>query len=136
MFFKNIGSEFAVIPHPVAFAGWVGVFVTALNLFPLGQLDGGHISYAVFGSKSKVLSRAVIVVFAIMGIFFWAGWLIFAFLTLALGLKHPQVWDEGESLGTKRKIIGFLVLVIFILSFIPDPVKGYNVLDLIGQYRH
>jgi hypothetical protein len=69
-----------------------------------------------------------------MGIFFWAGWLVWALVIMLLGLKHPRIWDEDASLGTKRKIIGFLTLVVFILSFIPDPIKGYNGLELIRQF--
>jgi len=133
-FFKTAGPGHEIIPHPLAFAGWVGLLVTAMNLFPLGQLDGGHISYAVFGPKSRVIGRFFLVIFIVLGIFFWAGWLVWALLIKILGLNHPRIWDEDASLGTKRKTIGVLILIIFILSFIPDPVRGYNVIDLIRQF--
>jgi membrane-associated protease RseP (regulator of RpoE activity) len=134
IFFKNVGPNQDVVLHPVAVAGWVGVLVTAMNLFPLGQLDGGHVSYAVLGPRAKAIGRVFLAVFVVMGIFFWAGWLVWALVIMLLGLKHPRIWDEDASLGTKRKIIGFLTLVVFILSFIPDPIKGYNGLELIRQF--
>jgi membrane-associated protease RseP (regulator of RpoE activity) len=122
-----------VILHPVAFAGWVGLLVTAMNLFPLGQLDGGHVSYAIFGQKSRMISRIFLWAFVVMGIFFWMGWLVWALLILVLGLRHPRTWDETAPLGRKRTILAGLAVVIFVLSFIPDPVRGYNVADLIKQ---
>ncbi len=134
IFFKNIGPNQDVVLHPIGVAGWVGALVTAMNLFPLGQLDGGHVSYAVLGPRAKAISRVFLAVIVVMGIFFWAGWLVLALVIILLGLKHPRIWDENASLGTKRKIIGFLILAIFILSFIPDPIKGYNGLELIRQF--
>jgi membrane-associated protease RseP (regulator of RpoE activity) len=112
----------------------VGILVTAFNLFPLGQLDGGHIIYALFGPRSQSLSRYVLGLFLIMGIFFWLGWLVWALLILILGLKHPRISDEDVPLSTSRRIVGFIVIIVFILSFIPDPIKGYNVFDLLAQF--
>lgn len=135
--FKNAPPNFDIILHPVAFAGWVGIFVTALNLFPVGQLDGGHISYALLGPKSRNLAKIFLGVFIFMGFFFWIGWFIWAFLILILGLRHPRVFDEDTPLSPPRKFIGFLVLIIFILSFIPDPIKGYegaNLIELIRKF--
>jgi len=133
--FENIPPNHDIILHPVAFAGWVGIFVTALNLFPVGQLDGGHVSYALFGGKSKNLAKIFLGIFIIMGIFFWLGWFLWAFIILLLGLRHPRVIDEGNSLSPGRKFVGFLVLLIFILSFIPDPIKGYEGANLIEIIR-
>lgn len=134
LLFKNVGTGYDIVLHPVAFAGWVGLLVTALNLFPLGQLDGGHVSYAILGSKSKIAAKVFLAAYFLMAIFFWIGWLLWALLIMLLGLRHPSLLDEDSSLGTKRTIIAVLVLIVFILSFIPDPIKGYNVLDLIKQY--
>ncbi len=125
------GPGFDVILHPVAFAGWVGILVTALNLFPMGQLDGGHIAYAVLGRKSRRLAQAFLVAFAIMGIFFWIGWFVWALLILVLGLKHPSVWDETAPLGRGRNWLTVGLILIFVLCFIPDPVKGLDLLALI-----
>ena len=137
MIFKNIPPDFDVILHPVAFAGWVGIFVTALNLFPIGQLDGGHISYALLGPKSRNLAKLFLGIFIFMGIFFWIGWFIWVFIIFLMGLRHPRVIDEETPLSPRRKFLGFVVFIIFILSFIPDPIKGYNgsnFIDLIKKF--
>lgn len=137
MIFKNIPPDFDVILHPVAFAGWVGIFVTALNLFPIGQLDGGHISYALLGPKSRNLAKLFLGIFIFMAIFFWIGWFIWVFIIFLMGLRHPRVLDEETPLSPRRKFLGFVVFIIFILSFIPDPIKGYNgsnLIDLIKKF--
>lgn len=137
MIFRNVPPDFDVILHPIAFAGWVGIFVTALNLFPVGQLDGGHVSYALLGPKSRNLARLFIGIFIFMGFFFWIGWFLWAFIIVFLGLRHPRVIDEGTPLSPQRKFLGFVMLIIFILSFIPDPIKGYgssNLVDLIKKF--
>jgi len=128
---KGAGPGLDVVLHPVAFAGWVGVLVTSLNLLPLGQLDGGHIAYAVFGPKIRTISKIVLGALFVMGLIFWVGWLIWFFLLLIMGLKHPRVWDEEGPLGRRRTIIAAVIAVIFILSFIPAPVQGYNILQMV-----
>jgi membrane-associated protease RseP (regulator of RpoE activity) len=120
-----------LILHPVAFAGWVGTLVTALNLFPIGQLDGGHIAHALFGTRARTLGRLFLAAFLVMGVFLWVGWLVWAGLILIIGVKHPRTWDDDTPIGTKRTVLAVLIAVIFILSFIPDPVQGYNAFDLI-----
>jgi membrane-associated protease RseP (regulator of RpoE activity) len=132
--FGRIGPGLDVLLHPVAFAGWVGLLVTAINLFPIGQLDGGHILYAVFGSRAKIAGRAFLALFVVMGVFFWAGWLLWAGLILILGVKHPPIWDEGASLGRARTIRAVLVLAVFVVSFIPAPIEGYDLLSLIKGF--
>jgi hypothetical protein len=133
LIFKNISPNQDLILHPVAFAGWVGVLVTSYNLFPLGQLDGGHISYALMGPKSKHLAKLLLVGFVAMGVFFWVGWFVWALIILLLGLKHPRIIDEETPLSWPRKVLSVLIIIVFILSFIPDPVKGYNVFDMWKQ---
>jgi membrane-associated protease RseP (regulator of RpoE activity) len=128
---RDAGPGFDVVLHPVAFAGWVGVLITALNLFPLGQLDGGHIAYAALGSRSRHLARAVLVVFLVMAFFFWAGWLIWFFIILLMGTEHPRIADEAAPLGRRRAFLFVAAVLIFVLSFIPAPVKEYNVLELL-----
>ena len=132
--FKGIPEGFDVVPHPVAFAGWVGVLVTALNLFPVGQLDGGHVAYALWGQKSRKIAPIFLGIFVLMGVFFWIGWFVWALLIYFLGLKHPRITDEDKPLSPRRRSIGYLMLVIFILSFIPDPIRGYNLFDLVRQF--
>jgi membrane-associated protease RseP (regulator of RpoE activity) len=134
LIFKDIGPGHDLVLHPVAFAGWVGILVTSYNLFPLGQLDGGHVSYALVGSRSKALARFLLGCFVLMGIFFWVGWFVWALLVVLLGLKHPRVIDEEVPLPFSRKALSFLIIVIFVLSFIPDPIRGYNIFDLWKQF--
>ncbi len=133
--FKNIPPDHSIFLHPIAFAGWVGILVTALNLFPVGQLDGGHVAYALLGKKSRNLSRFFLGAFIAMGIFFWVGWFIWAFLLFFLGLRHPSVLDEAAHLSPRRKLIGYVVILIFILSFIPAPLKGLNLFDILKEFR-
>jgi len=128
---KDAGPGFDVVLHPAAFAGWIGLLVTALNLLPLGQLDGGHIAFSVLRGKTRRFSIIVLVLLAVMGLVFWVGWLVWVLMLLTLGLRHPQIWDEATPLGRKRTTLLVCVIAIFILCFIPAPVKGYNILDLI-----
>ena len=131
---KDIPAGYDVLIHPIAFAGWVGILVTSFNLFPVGQLDGGHIAYALFGSKTRVTARIFLWIFIIMGIFFWIGWFIWGFIIFILGMRHPRIVDEETPLSPRRKFMGFVALIIFILSFIPAPIKGYSLVDVIQQY--
>ncbi len=134
LLFGRVGPGYDVLLHPVAFAGWVGLLVTAINLFPIGQLDGGHILYAVFGARAKRVGRIFLALFIVLGVFFWAGWLLWAVLILILGLKHPPIWDEDSPLGKARTIRASLVLIIFVISFIPAPIQGYDLISLIRHF--
>ncbi len=129
--FSGAPANFDLILHPVAFAGWIGALVTALNLFPIGQLDGGHVVYALFGKRSKKFARPVLVAFILMGVLFWVGWFVWAILIGFIGLKHPRIWDEDMPISAGRRWIALLIVVIFIFSFIPDPVKGGSLLDMV-----
>jgi hypothetical protein len=133
LFFKGIPESFDIIPHPIAFAGWVGILVTALNLFPVGQLDGGHVTYALFGKKSLKLAPYIIGIFVLLGFFFWVGWFVWALLIYFLGLKHPRILDEDIPLSPRRKLLSAFILIIFVVSFTPQPVVGYNLFDLLRQ---
>jgi len=107
--------------HPVAYAGWVGLFVTALNLLPVGQLDGGHITYALFGRKSKIIFGLTMMLWMGISIFFYVGWTLMIVLVLLFGFRHPPPLDDTTPLDLKRKILGGVVLSLFILSFTPIP---------------
>jgi membrane-associated protease RseP (regulator of RpoE activity) len=111
-----------VILHPVAFAGWIGFFVTALNLIPIGQLDGGHIVYALIGERHGKLSKVLIGVMVGLGLLLWEGWLVWAVLLIILGSKHPPIIYSEEPLDQTRKRIGWFAVFIFILTFIPVPI--------------
>ena len=121
----NVDPEkYDVILHPIAFAGWIGLLVTSLNLLPIGQLDGGHIIYALFGERHEWISKGTLPVLVILGIIFWPGWLIWAILMIILGYRHPPVVYPHIQLDRKRKLVGWVSLVIFILTFTPTPVQG------------
>lgn len=112
-----------ILLHPVAFAGWIGLFVTSLNLIPVGQLDGGHIAYALLGDRHKTLSIVLIAALGVMGIFFWEGWAFWAVLMIILKIKHPPVLYWERPLDMKRRVIGLIALIIFIITFVPSPFK-------------
>ena len=121
--FGHLSPEQNVILHPVAFAGWIGLLVTALNLIPVGQLDGGHVSYALFPSYHRYISWACIFLLVVSGIFFWQGWLIWAVLLYFLGLRHPPPAYDWVPLDRKRKILGVITIIVFLLTFTPAPFK-------------
>ena len=108
--------------HPFALAAWVGLLATALNLLPLGQLDGGHILYAVFGAHQRKLVLPLWLALTAAGVFWWRGWLLWALLVLLIGLRHPPLWDEGEPLGPGRRALSLVALLLLALCFMPVPV--------------
>jgi membrane-associated protease RseP (regulator of RpoE activity) len=112
-----------ILLNPVAFAGWIGLFVTSMNLIPVGQLDGGHIAFALLGEKQTRLSFILVLVMSLLGVLLWEGWIIWAVLLLVLGLRHPPVISWEVPLDTRRKVIGWIAFLIFILTFIPVPFK-------------
>jgi len=108
--------------HSVAWAGWAGLFVTAINLIPAGQLDGGHILYVLFGKeKAKRIFPFILGALLILG-FFWRIWWIWAALILFMGRRFAEPLDMITPVDRKRKLLGGLVLVIFILLFTPVPL--------------
>lgn len=117
------------IGNPFYFAAWVGLLVTALNLIPSGQLDGGHAVYAVFGERAHFwtgrIAFPVMTILSITGFYYFnspSGFLIAILLGIMMRVGHPQPWDQ-TPLDGKRKLIAFATLVIFILSFVPFPIK-------------
>jgi membrane-associated protease RseP (regulator of RpoE activity) len=110
-----------VFLHPVAFAGWAGLLVTGLNLLPVGQLDGGHIIYALLGEKARLLTWPVIVVLVLLGLA-WNGWLLWALLIFFFGRRYAAPLDDLTRLTTGQRIVGWLVILIFILVFTPLPL--------------
>jgi len=118
------GSAYFVSLHPIAAAGWVGLLVTSLNLLPIGQLDGGHITYALFGEMHSLIAKITIPVLIVLGILYWPGWIIWAVLMIIIGFRHPPVVYPSIQLDGRRKLVGWISLVIFILTFTPAPVQG------------
>lgn len=109
-----------VLLHPLAYAGWVGLLVTALNLLPIGQLDGGHVLYALLRKKSRLFSLFFYGALLITCLFFFAGWLLILIL-LAIFRNHPPTLNDVKPLDKKRKILGSIILIVFVLSFTPVP---------------
>ncbi len=108
--------------HPAAFAGWFGLFFTAMNLLPLGQLDGGHVIYSLFKPKRHLLiGRISFLGLGALG-FIWVGWWIFAGMVLLMGLRHPPLIYENDALEPLHKWMGYCCIAIFILTFIPIPL--------------
>ncbi len=117
--------DHVVILHPLAFAGWLGLFVTALNLLPIAQLDGGHILYAALGSRQTPLAWLFFLALLPLG-FLWAGWWIWAALVFVIGrgrVKHPPLFDSKRGLRVGRSALALLAVVIFALCFIPAPFR-------------
>jgi len=113
--------------HPMAFAGWLGFFVTSLNLIPMGQLDGGHVIYSLLGKKyHRIIARITWVSLVIAGIIWWKGWLTWAIIGLILGLDHPEPLNDHIPLTRNEKIFAIASIILFIITFIPNPivVKG------------
>ncbi len=113
-----------VILHPVAFAAWLGLLVTTLNLVPAGQLDGGHVLYALLGRRRALAAgRAVTAGLLAAGVFLSWNWLVWWFLTrFVVGLRHPAALVE-EPLGGRRRAIAWLSLALFVATFVPVPVS-------------
>ena len=109
-----------VFIHPVAFAGWAGILVTALNLIPLGTLDGGHVIYALLGDKAKKAFPFIIGILVVLGIF-WSGWWLWAVLLFWLGRVQAQPLDQITTLDPNRRLIAFAMIIIFVLVFMPVP---------------
>jgi len=122
---RNVPSNYEIVLHPIAYAGWVGLFVTALNLLPVGQLDGGHIAYALFGRRSRAIFLITIAVMAFITIFYNPGWLLLVILFIIFGFRHPSPLDDQTPLDGKRKFLGGLAFLAFILSFTPTPFPEY-----------
>lgn len=116
------GGGLDVFIHPVAFAGWAGLLVTSLNLIPAGQFDGGHIIYSILGERAQRLTWPLILVLFALGVIFWQGWLIWAFLVFLLGQRHPGPLDGVTELDGRRKVVAAAALVLFVLTFTPIPL--------------
>ncbi|HVP79036.1 MAG TPA: site-2 protease family protein [Thermodesulfobacteriota bacterium] len=122
---QDIPSNCEVVLHPIAYAGWVGLFVTSLNLLPIGQLDGGHVVYGLFGKRSRVIFLIAIVVMAFITVFYNPGWFLLLILIILFGFRHPAPLDDETPLGWKRKLLGGVVFLAFFLSFTPTPFPDY-----------
>lgn len=113
-----------VVLHPIAFAGWIGLLVTSLNLLPAGQLDGGHVLYAVFERRMTLVPLVLVAFLLWLGVSGWPGWFVWAvILALMVRLGHPPTLYDPRPLGTARTVGAFLSLVLFVATFVPEPFR-------------
>jgi membrane-associated protease RseP (regulator of RpoE activity) len=110
--------------HPIAEAAWFGLFVTCLNLIPIGQLDGGHVAYALWGERQRIIALASLPVLVFLGYFGWHGWLVWVGMAGLLGLSHPSLPRPEAALGPVRTWLGRATVVLFFLIFPPFPIMS------------
>ncbi|MCF7886567.1 MAG: site-2 protease family protein [Candidatus Marinimicrobia bacterium] len=130
--YPHLAANQEIMISSVGFAAWIGLLVTMLNLIPLGQLDGGHIAYALLGDKFKKVGWVIFIGLVLLGTIPYflfdvntLNWLIWAALVFfVIKLKHPPVLNPGKELTTREKTIGIIALTIFILTFVPVPISA------------
>jgi membrane-associated protease RseP (regulator of RpoE activity) len=127
--FGPLPAEAQVILHPVAFAGWIGMLVTSLNLIPVGQLDGGHVSYALFPEYHRQISLSFLGLLLACGLIFWYGWLVWAVLLSFLGWRPPPPHYYWLPLDERRRLLGFITILVFALTFCPTPLSLVSDVD-------
>jgi membrane-associated protease RseP (regulator of RpoE activity) len=109
--------------HPIGLAAWFGFLVTALNLLPVGQLDGGHVMYALFRGKHSRISQAFLFTLIPLGLFYWQGWLVWTTVLLIIGIRHPATLDDSVPLSRRHTWLGWIALAMLVLCFMPIPAE-------------
>ena len=123
-----------VLLHPTAVAAWVGMFATALNLLPGGQLDGGHIVFAIAPRAHRIVSRTTILALIPLAFFCWAGWLLWAVLLRISGMRHPMVIDY-PGIGRARQWLAAFALLMLVLTFTPAPFAHNSLMEVLRHLR-
>lgn len=133
---EAVSASHTVVLHPLAFAGWLGLMITALNLLPIGQLDGGHIGYALFGRKrSEIIAHVAFFAIVMLGIFVWTGWLAWALIVFFLsGFKSMPPMNDVAELDRKRVVLGAFAFVLLFLILSPMPHAFQKALGLHCPY--
>ncbi len=124
-----------ILPHPILTAAWMGLLITALNLIPAGQLDGGHIAYALSPGLHRVLSRVSVAVLVLAGVFFWVGWILWGLVLLMAGMTHPKVSRE-LPLRRWQKALAPVCVAILLLAATYQPFTGYDLLTILPKLAH
>jgi len=119
-------------PHPVLVAGWIGLFITSLNLIPGGQLDGGHILYAISPRAHKVFTNLLPFVLFLAGAVYWVGWILWGIFLMIPAMRHPSV-PPGTSLSRGRAVLGVIGIVLFLLTFTPTPFYNSSLMHLLNM---
>jgi membrane-associated protease RseP (regulator of RpoE activity) len=114
-----------VFIHPIASGAWAGLMVTGLNLIPAGQLDGGHLFYAIFGNRAGRLLPWIIAALVVLGLF-WPGWFLMVILIFAFGRAHAEPLDTVTPLSPRHRILAVLGLILFFLIFTPIPLQIFG----------
>jgi len=132
----SVRPDHVVALSPLGFAGWLALLVTALNLIPVGQLDGGHVAYALFGRRrAETLGWVAFFLLLALGIFYWSGWLTWAILIFLLGgVKHEPALNELPLPGWQRRAIGALAFVLLFLIMAPVPHRFMTALGILCPY--
>lgn len=130
----NSSALHSIYFHPTAIAAWVGMFATALNLLPGGQLDGGHIVFSIAPRAHKIVSRLTILALIPMAIYFWAGWLIWAILLRVSGMRHPMVAEWPGITGGRRWLAVFALLML-VLTLAPAPFAHSSLAEVLREFR-
>ena len=115
-------ADVTIMLHPVALAGWFGLFVTFLNLLPVGQLDGGHVVYALLGRKHRWVARAAVATILVLATLGWYGWLLWAVMIAVIGLDHPPTIDDCP-LDPRRRVAAWLTIGLFVATFMAVPIQ-------------
>jgi membrane-associated protease RseP (regulator of RpoE activity) len=108
---------------PLGMAAWFGLFLTSLNLIPIGQLDGGHVSYSLFRERATRVSQIGFALCLAL-VYFGPNWLVWSILLLVLGRRHPRTLNDDAPIGDGRVVVGLIGLIVFVLCFIPQPLVG------------
>jgi membrane-associated protease RseP (regulator of RpoE activity) len=119
---KTPPEGMALSLHPIGLAAWFGFLATALNLLPIGQLDGGHMIYALFPGLHKRISKVLVLALVPLGIWYWPGWLLWFVLLLILRLRHPMTMDDSIPLEGLHFGLAWFGLAMFVLCFMPTPI--------------
>jgi membrane-associated protease RseP (regulator of RpoE activity) len=117
----SLSAEQTLVMGPLGLAAWFGLLVTALNLMPIGQLDGGHVTYSLLRERAHRISRIASWVCVAL-VYFGPSWILWAVLMRVLGRRHPPTRNDAAPVGRARVAIGILALVVFVLCFVPDPI--------------
>ena len=128
-------SIYNIVPHPILVASWMGILITALNLIPAGQLDGGHILYALSPRAHNISSKLVVAGLFALGIFFWVGWMLWGAILLMPSMRHPQVPDDAPVKAWHYALIP-ICFAILILAGTYQPFEGFSLYDVARKLPH